>query len=202
MGSAGLSSLQKEGIRDTKSARRDEFEGEITAALSGLNLTGEQITDITDRARTIHLLTNDLRLIDRFITHYNQIKVSFCSTNDEQNDIYTRGTVTLVHNNSKQYDTCSADKTKVVQNVCTGVRLDANSPSETDCSYGCDKGACKKGAINGTKWVNSDTNPVEFANGVVHANVDFYLEVDTSAVQPDTNEVITFGWKAKYNQGN
>ena len=189
MSRAGLTNLQKKDVRETKNAR-ENFDTEIVAVLNPLGISQADKEAITSLAKTVAVITHDLRLIDRYLSNYLRLRASLCTTDDASNDPYTKGMVTMTHGGARKVDACIASNTQIRQYVCQNLREPSNSPTETDCAYGCSLGACKKGQINDLKWFDAATGGNELTEPYDEGH-DFWLEVDSSVANPH-NETLTY----------
>lgn len=109
--------------------------------------------EIKRLAQSINTLTNDIRLTILFISWYENIRGTLCTTNDPENDIYISGELQFryrkqVQNNEPLSlpDVCGSDNIQLKQHKCVlGQYKDEESyVVRTSCPLGCRDGACLK----------------------------------------------------------
>lgn len=136
-------------IRATKSISwENTFNTAILKQMKHLELPSEDKEIIKTHAKNIHKITTDIAIVQRFLTVFPTTQDRFCTSDDIESDPFVRWTFTYIHNETKMVDRCMDKSTKVQQHVCTGSKEATQSPTITDCQYGCFKGTCRRGNIS------------------------------------------------------
>lgn len=97
-----------ESIMTLSLQRTDDFNANINSHISDLGSVDQALKDeVKKLAQSVNTLTNDIRLTLLYMSWYEIIRPTLCTTNDPNNDIYINGQVLFryVTNNTKT-DTC------------------------------------------------------------------------------------------------
>ncbi|MBP7823567.1 hypothetical protein KA050_04410, partial [Candidatus Gracilibacteria bacterium] len=146
-GENGLNSLGEKIIMSAL-GRVDEFKSYLTTYFDRDVGNTPVKPEIKRLAQSINTLTNDIRLTTLFISWYENIRGTLCTTNDPENDIYISGELRFRYNNERLSlpDVCGGDNTQLKQHKCIlGQYKDEESYIvRTSCPLGCRDGVCLK----------------------------------------------------------
>lgn len=99
-GENGLNSLGEKIIMSAL-GRVDEFKSYLTTYFDRDVGNTPVKPEIKRLAQSINTLTNDIRLTTLFISWYENIRGTLCTTNDPENDIYISGELRFRYNNER-----------------------------------------------------------------------------------------------------
>lgn len=148
----------------TKSLGRvDEFKSYLGAGFVSdigiTNATGAAL--IKKHAQSINTLTNDVRLTTLYISWYEALRGTLCTTDDVDNDIYTLGTLSFRYVSGEVLpDTCGGDNIQLKQHRCVLGQYKKDDPSyvtTTACANGCSNGACIRESQSGFVLTGPDS---------------------------------------------
>lgn|GEM_PF-1179965 len=154
-----------EAVVSLSTEKVDTFGTGIDGALGALNNPNATVTkQLKKLAQSVNTITNDIRLTLLYISWYEGIRGTLCTTDDANNDIYIVGSVQLRYGNTSSFaDVCNVNGITLTQHKCL---LGAYKPSTTgyitttQCVNGCSSGACLKQEQRGFEITGADTTSV------------------------------------------
>ena len=154
-----------ENILTKSLGRVDEFKAYLGAGFVSdigiTNTTGAAL--IKKHAQSINTLTNDVRLTMLYISWYEALRGTLCTTDDVNNDIYTLGTLSFKYGaTTALVDSCSDNNITLKQHRCVlgQYKDETNYTTTTTCANGCSNGACIRESQSGFVLAGTDTTTV------------------------------------------
>jgi len=121
----------------------DDFKDAISGETQNLGLADNTIKDaITKKAESINTLSNDIRITSLFITWYEQLRPTLCTTTDANNDPLIAGKLNLIYKNETLNDTCTNGVLKQYKCINGVYKTESSYEASVVCQNGCGNGVC------------------------------------------------------------